>query len=89
MIEELASLNPEIVAVASRSPRAVAIDQIVEYAQQAGLDVNTQDSVADALADAAGSDLVIVTGSLFIVAEAREALGLATPNQDELAIFAN
>ncbi|MEX2314388.1 MAG: hypothetical protein WD628_01635, partial [Thermomicrobiales bacterium] len=70
-----------ITATASHNPRAVDPEQIAAAALDAGLTVSTSASVAAALKDvlsvAGPADTILVTGSLYAVAEAREALGLA------------
>ncbi|HET9014997.1 MAG TPA: folylpolyglutamate synthase/dihydrofolate synthase family protein [Thermomicrobiaceae bacterium] len=86
MLAVLAPLADRVVATASHHPRAAAPDRIVAAARAAAgpaLAVEQAPSVAEALrralAGAAPDDLVCVTGSLYAVSEAREALGLAEP----------
>ncbi len=84
IVRVLAPVTRDIVATAARGPRAASPEAIAEGAARAGLLAVTSPSVAEALHDAlsaAGSEgLVVVTGSLATVAEAREALKLARPD---------
>ena len=81
ILRALVPLDPQITATASHNPRAATPDQIAAAAMAAGLVVATSPSVADALIEvravADPSDTILITGSLYAVAEAREALGLA------------
>jgi len=86
MLAVLVPLADRIVATASHHPRAAPPERIAAAARAAGgpaLPVEEAPSVAEALrralSDAAPDDLVCVTGSLYAVSEAREALGLAVP----------
>ena len=67
-----------IVAVAPPWPRALPVADIVAAAQELGVEAVAADSVDDALrlaAGAAGSDdVILVTGSLYLVGAARTAL---------------
>lgn len=92
IVRALAPLQPQIVATASHNPRAAEPEQIAQAAQLAGLDVVTAPSVAEALEtllESAPAEMVIcVTGSLYTVAEAREAMGLAeTPVFERSLLF--
>ncbi|MDQ4044333.1 MAG: bifunctional folylpolyglutamate synthase/dihydrofolate synthase [Chloroflexota bacterium] len=81
MVRVLAPLSPTIIATASHNPRAADPERIAVAASSVSLPVEISTSVADALAHARSlarpDDLILVTGSLYAVAEAREALGLA------------
>jgi folylpolyglutamate synthase/dihydropteroate synthase len=81
MLRALAALAPDVIATASHNPRAADPDRIVTAARAAGLRASLQPSVAAALDDARArvqpGGTILVTGSLYAVAEAREALGLA------------
>ena len=87
MVRALAPLDPQVTATASHNPRAASPDAIAVAALEAGLVVESSPDVATALAtvreSAAASDTIVVTGSLYAVAEAREAVGLATTPQFE------
>ena len=76
MIGELSSLTHRAVVCASRHPRAVPPGQLQEAFHSAGVQVDTRKDVAEAMAEACSQagkdDLVLVTGSLFVVAEALE-----------------
>ena len=79
MLEELAALNPTVIAVQSRHPKAVSVEEIAEAAQAAGVSaVMEHGGVATAtrraLALAANGDAVIGTGSLSVVGEMIEEL---------------
>jgi dihydrofolate synthase/folylpolyglutamate synthase len=92
MLQALAPLAPHVIATASHNPRAADPTRIMAAAQAAGLAAEASPSVAAALArarGAAGADgVVCVTGSLYAVAEAREALGLAeTPSFERELLY--
>ncbi len=79
MLEELAVLAPELVVTCTApSPRSVSADRLAEMARGLGLDAEPVSAVGDAvrlavtLAD--GDDMVLVTGSFYVLAPAREAL---------------
>ena len=79
MLQELASLAPEIVAVQSRHPRSARARATAETARAAGLDVIAEGpSVAEGLHKALDlarpQDLVISAGSLAVAAETIEEL---------------
>jgi dihydrofolate synthase/folylpolyglutamate synthase len=79
---EIGPAAAHILITASRHPRAAAVPTVVEVARETvGAPVETAETVAAALARArelaTPADLICVCGSLFVVAEAREALGLA------------
>ena len=82
MIGALTPLRPRVIATASRNPRAAAPERVAEAARATGLSADTAPSIAAALelarATANPASVICVTGSLYAVAEAREALGLAT-----------
>lgn len=87
----LAPVAARIYATASHNPRAAAPETIAESAAAAGVACETTTSVAVALERAmlADSDaLICVTGSLYAVAEAREAFGLAeTPVYERSLLY--
>ncbi len=79
MLEELAVLAPELVVTCTApSPRSVSADRLAEMARGLGLDAEPVSAVGDAvrlavtLADE--DDMVLVTGSFYVLAPAREAL---------------
>jgi dihydrofolate synthase / folylpolyglutamate synthase len=78
-----ASPPPLVVATRADHPRAVDPERIAALARAAGAEVEIAPTVASALdlarARAAADDVIVVAGSLYVVAEAREALGLADP----------
>ena len=76
MLAELAPITEQAVVCASRHPRAVPPPQLKERFEEAGMTAQVATDVRSALAiaqaDATDEGLVLVTGSLFIVAEALE-----------------
>jgi hypothetical protein len=79
IVRALAALRPEAVVVtASRHPRAVAMDTLMQEFRDAGMPVQWGGSVAEgfeqAKALAGPDDLVLATGSLFTAVEVRECL---------------
>jgi dihydrofolate synthase/folylpolyglutamate synthase len=81
MLGALAPLRPRLIATASHNPRASDPAGIVSAAASESLAADIADNLSTALelADslAERDDVILVTGSLYVVAEAREALGLA------------
>ncbi|MEX2598122.1 MAG: cyanophycin synthetase, partial [Dehalococcoidia bacterium] len=77
MVEELARLVDTAVVSTSHHPRALAIDVLRQEFALAGVECEAAPDVATALqqatAQAAPDGVVLVTGSLFVVAEALEA----------------
>ncbi len=76
MFEELIPNVDELIATQSIHPRALEAGKLVEMAQPYGKSaravVPLEDAMRAALEDAAPDGLVLVTGSLFVVAAARE-----------------
>jgi dihydrofolate synthase/folylpolyglutamate synthase len=76
--DELAPLADEVYACATRSVRARPATEVGAAFASRGLAAQAFASVAEALAaaraDAAADDLILVTGSLYTVADARRAL---------------
>lgn len=76
MINELSPLAHRAFVCASRHPRAVPLDQLQAAFHQAGVQVDARKDVTEAISEACSQadnhDLVLVTGSLFVVAEALE-----------------
>src|SRR5690606_6139997 len=91
MLRELASLSAPLLATASHNPRAIAPETIVTAAEQTGMTAHVVADIGDAITEAqalVGDDgFVCVTGSLYVVAEAREALGLAETPAFERALL--
>lgn len=81
LIGPLAAIARRIVVTRSRSARAVDPASLVEAARALGQTATAEENVAAAMAHATAAagptGTVLVTGSLAIVAEAREWLGLA------------
>ncbi len=84
VVAALAPAVRGVVATRADSPRAADPAALGEAARGTGLPAIVVPTVSEALArarDVAGPvGLIAVTGSLFVVAEAREALGLAVPD---------
>ncbi len=76
MFTELMPVVKELIAVKSFHPRAIDPDQLVEMAHRFGHPVacieDIPQAVEKALQLAGDGDLVLVTGSIFVVAEARK-----------------
>lgn len=79
MVELLAQRADRVIATRSRHPRSMRPAEIADQflgrgipADCVGVAAHTGDAVAEAVAKADVDDLVLVTGSLFVVAEARE-----------------
>lgn len=91
MLAALAPLAPRLIATASHNPRAADPERIVALAAARGIVAERAEDIVAALAMAravaALDDLVLVTGSLYVVAEAREALGLAETPAFERALL--
>jgi len=68
-----------IVTTSASTPRAMAADELARRLGPAGFASRRADSVAEALevARAADPDVVCITGSLYLVAEAMRVLGLS------------
>ena len=74
MLEELAALDPTVIAVQSRHPKAATVEEIAEAAQAAGISAVMEHggvgvATSRALALATSNDVVIGTGSLSVVGE--------------------
>ncbi len=94
MVRVVAPLASRIVATASRHPRAASPERIIEAVQtlQSPLpDVVIAADVVHALDTALESadddDVICASGSLYVVAEAREALGLAESDEFERTLL--
>ncbi|HEV2123660.1 MAG TPA: folylpolyglutamate synthase/dihydrofolate synthase family protein, partial [Chloroflexota bacterium] len=85
VVAPLAPLTSGAWAVASRHPRSRSAPDVAEVLQHAGVHAQAKDRVAEgvesALAAAGPGDVVCITGSLYVVAEAREALGLVPTDE--------
>lgn len=72
---EFTALDPEVIATRARLPRAAPSEKVADAFRAEGMLVRTAPTVAqavdDALSGAGAGDLVCVTGSLYVVAEAR------------------
>jgi dihydrofolate synthase/folylpolyglutamate synthase len=90
-LQALHPLVDRLIATRSDSPRAADPAVLAAAAHELGIAATTAPSVAAAM-QAALSEFcptpVLVTGSLFVVGEAREALGLAEPDEEWRALNA-
>ena len=80
IISALAPVTSVIIAVRADNPRSTDPARIVEAATATGIPASTAGSVATGLNAASGHSLVVATGSLYVVGEARQALGLGEPD---------
>ncbi len=74
MVRELSSLADRVIITSSTHPRAASISVLADAFADSGVEVERSASVPEALSLALravrGTDMVLVTGSLFVVAEA-------------------
>ena len=74
IISELVPLFDKVIVPRSRHPRAMALEQLIAEFRRCGVEVQAVGAVPEALSlalsMAGGRDLVCVSGSLFVVAEA-------------------
>ena len=82
IVRELAPAAGHVIATRSHHPRSAPAEVVAEHCRQYAEAVETAPDVAMALALATAqadpADLICVTGSLFAMAEAREAYGLTS-----------
>lgn len=80
LADELAPAAKRVLAVRADHPRAMPKEAVADAFRRAGVECEVVDNVAgalvQALAEAGSSGVICLTGSLFVVAEAREYLGL-------------
>jgi dihydrofolate synthase / folylpolyglutamate synthase len=76
IVAAIAPVASQIIAVRADTPRSQAANVIVDAAMTAGIPASDGGSVASGIAAVGAARLVVVTGSLYVVGEAREALGL-------------
>lgn len=78
IVGEIATLQPKVIVTQSRHPRSTATSDIANLFSQQGLEStqvsNVDQAVTEALTWATQDDLLLITGSLFVAAEAREKL---------------
>ncbi len=74
IVGELVSLSPQVIVVQARHSRAASLAVLAAEFSQRGIEVESGESISQALSRALSradrTDLVCVTGSLFVVAEA-------------------
>ncbi len=80
IVRELVPAAAHVVVARSRHPRAAPVELLLRHCRELGVEAAAAPDIAAALslalAQATAEDLICVTGSLFAVAEAREACGL-------------
>ena len=78
MVQRLSQENPVVFATRSRHPRSLAPSAVAGHFKNEGVQAvetpDTVDALRQARAAAEPGDLVLVTGSLFVAAEARESV---------------
>jgi len=78
LARELAPLSAQVIVTRSHHPRAADTGAVTRAFAEAGANAEERATVAEAvevaLAKAGAGDLVCITGSLFVVAEARQYL---------------
>ncbi len=83
MARELKSLINDIIVTSSSHPRAASTSILVEEFAKLGIEVkiteNVSEALSQALAAAKKTDLILVTGSLFVVAEAIDYVNKTKP----------
>lgn len=76
MAAELAPICSQVMTTRSRHPRSVSSSDLADVFRRLGLStvetVDVRDAVTQAVAMVGEDDLVLITGSLFVAAEARE-----------------
>jgi dihydrofolate synthase/folylpolyglutamate synthase len=83
MLDALLPVVSTVTLTRSHHERSIALDRLTQALEARGVPTTTvpevREAVGQALAQAGSDDLVIVTGSLFVVGEALEAYG---PDQE-------
>ena len=78
MVRRLAAAGPTVFTTRSRHPRSMSHDAVAALFRDQGVSAEATEGTAEALeralAVAGRNDLVLATGSLFVAAEAREAM---------------
>ena len=91
IVEELKDLGRVVIATRSRHPRAAPVESVADAFQRHGVEAigieGVDRAVTRALGEAEDADMVLATGSLFVAAEAREAiLGIEPELYPELPV---
>lgn len=87
-VTELRPLTSRLIATRATSPRAASPEAIAAIAAELGFVVQIAPDVSAALRLVGAESPLLVTGSLFVAGEVREALGLAEPDLEWAAINA-
>ncbi len=86
IVRALAPLGPRVYATRNSTARSAPVDRVASASRQAGLPTEEFGSAPEALeaarAEAVEADLILVTGSLYTVADARSALTTTTTRPD-------
>jgi len=82
MVQILFPIAQQVVVTQAKNPRAASTAELAEAGQQVGAEVVESPTVAAAIRHAAdltpADGVIVVTGSIFVVGEAMQALGIAT-----------
>lgn len=74
MAAELAKFAGDIIITSSNHPRAASREKVTEIFRKTGISIREENTVVDAISNTLSAtgkdDLIIITGSLFVVAEA-------------------
>jgi dihydrofolate synthase/folylpolyglutamate synthase len=88
MVQELQPLSNHIIVTSSSHPRAAPIQSITEWFNSLGIQTMVAENVAEALSKALTltkkTDLILITGSLFVVAEAIDYITKAQASATDL-----
>ena len=87
-LRELAPITRRVIATRADSPRAASAEAVAKAAGELGLTVEIAPDVKSALDLAVDDSPLLVTGTLFVAGEVREAFGLAEPDREWAAINA-
>jgi dihydrofolate synthase/folylpolyglutamate synthase len=82
ILRALQPITDRIVITRSASPRSAQPEYLVGVAEALGIPVDTRQTVASAIELASRDSMnpLLITGSIFVAGEGREALGLAQPD---------
>ena len=79
MTEILFPLAEQVIATRADNPRSATAEEIREAASRVSVDIQSSDSVSEALAQVErldGNSVVVITGSIYVVGEAMRQLGV-------------
>jgi dihydrofolate synthase/folylpolyglutamate synthase len=87
-LRELKPITSRLIATRATSPRAASPDAIAVIGAELGFAIQIAPDVESGLQLTREESPLLVTGSLFVAGEAREALGMAEPDREWAAINA-